>query len=71
LLRHLLACNYELYWHVASLFNERNFHGHAENIFSNIACINMLAIPRERKIEIRGLRKVNDPAEYPRRKRQA
>ena len=68
LLQHLSALEYDLYWHVASIFDPRNFRGNAENLFANIACVNVLCIPRERKIEIRGLRKIANLAEHPRRK---
>lgn len=45
LIRHLLDLGYYLFWHMAPLFNARNFAGKADDIFSNAMSYNMLCIP--------------------------
>jgi FkbM family methyltransferase len=69
LLRHLFDLDYILYWHTVLLFSSRNFRSNPENIFSKIMCVNVLCIPRESKSEIRGMKKVVDATEHPRRPR--
>lgn len=46
---------YRLYWHLPPLFDPQNFKGEQRNIFPGIVSINMLCIPSERNIEVRGL----------------
>jgi FkbM family methyltransferase len=50
--------DYEVYWHFAPLFNPGNFAGDQENIFPRIVSINVLCVPRERRIDVQGVRKV-------------
>ncbi len=58
----LLAWNYQLYWHLPPLFSPNNFNEDPENIFDNIVSFNMLCVPAELKMTIRGLRPVEAPA---------
>lgn len=39
---------YRQYWHLPMLFTPDNFNGHAENVFGQVASINILALPAER-----------------------
>ena len=43
----VLGRNYRLWWHTPRLFNPDNFFGDPENIYANIASINMICFPRE------------------------
>ncbi len=46
----LLDRGYRLWWHLPPLFNPDNFFGEMENIYRNIASINMICLPREAAI---------------------
>ena len=50
--------NYDAYWHFPPVFNPDNYFGDAENVFGNIASINILCVPKESKMPVTGLRKV-------------
>lgn len=54
----LRAWRYRLYWHLPPLFVADNFAADPENIFGAVVSINMLCIPEERGITVRGLREV-------------
>ena len=66
LLRFLMERNYKIYWHVAPLFNPKNYGGKLENMFPNITCINNLCIPTEFNIKVNGLSDVSDLSYHPR-----
>ena len=52
---------YESYWHLAALFSANNFAGDAENIFPNLASINVLCVPKESNLTIQSLKRINSP----------
>lgn len=56
LIRLLLSWSYRLYWHMPPLFSATNFAGDTENIFGNVASINVLCLPAERNITVQGMR---------------
>ena len=58
----LLSWQYRLYWHLPPLFSPQNFNEDAENIFENIVSFNMLCVPAEQNITVRGLQPVEAPA---------
>lgn len=57
----ILSLNYRIWWHLPFLFNPNNFLGYKENVFGNIASINLLCIPKEAATDIEGLREVFSP----------
>ena len=57
----LLEREYRLYWHLPALFNPRNFAEKFENVFGYVGSINMLGVPRERPLNVTGLREVTGP----------
>lgn len=61
------ASGYRLFWHVAPLYNERNFRGNLENAFPNIVATNMLCIPTEVPFEVDGpsFTEIVDPGFHP------
>jgi FkbM family methyltransferase len=71
----LLEQGYRLYWHVAPLFNPRNFANASEDAFANLNSTNMLCLPPRDSAEIRGMRPVSGPddvaLESQRRRREA
>jgi len=65
LIRHLRILEYRLYWKRAPLFNPNNFFDNPDNIFPNIACLNLLAVPLSRPVEVEGMTEVLDAGEFP------
>jgi|SRR5665213_239754 len=59
--------DYIAYWHVVPLFNPDNFRRATENVFSDIACINNVCVPKELGLEVTGFQKVTDLNQHPRR----
>ena len=62
LVAEIAALDYDLYWHITSLFNPNNYCGVAENIFHTLVSSNMLCVPSENKTEIVGLERVDPEA---------
>jgi FkbM family methyltransferase len=57
----LHALDYALYWHIAPLFDPKNFYENEENVFGGGASVNMLGIHKSVATDIAGLRKVEGP----------
>lgn len=55
--------DYRLFWHLTPLFVPENFKGERTNVFPGVVSVNMLCMPRDRNIEIRGLPEI-DPANW-------
>jgi FkbM family methyltransferase len=49
---------YTAYWHFPRVFNPDNYFGDAENVFGDIASVNILCVPNETKLAVAGLRQV-------------
>lgn len=62
LLRHL---GYRLYWHTPPLFNPNNHFGYIGNLYGATVSINMLCIPVENPLAVRGLTEVGADYEHP------
>jgi FkbM family methyltransferase len=54
---------YQLYWHTPLLFDAGNFNGVQENVFPGVASLNMFCVPRERGVQVVGLKEI-DPANW-------
>jgi hypothetical protein len=52
LIEHLLALDYQLYWHMPWLYNPDNFFGDQENVFPGIVSDNMICVPRSGPLSI-------------------
>ena len=63
ILEHLSGIGYAVYWHVSRLFNPANHAGNAQNVFGNVSCVNMLAVPKARTIH--GLPPAPDADSHP------
>src|SRR3979411_3031161 len=57
----LLNWDYRLYWHMPRMFNAKNYFGESQNVFGNIASINMLCIPGTVAASVDGLREIASP----------
>jgi len=44
--------DYRLFWHTPSLFSPNNFRGETTNIYGHTVSVNMIGLPRERKVEV-------------------
>jgi Methyltransferase FkbM domain len=57
---------YDLYWHPAPIFEERNFFDNPVNHWAprNIVSLMVLAVPSERRIAVPGLGRITDAAEW-------
>jgi FkbM family methyltransferase len=55
--------DYRAYWHFPRVFNPDNYFGDRENIFGEVASINILCVPKETKLAVGGLRQVKSPQE--------
>ena len=49
---------YNAYWHFPRVFNPDNYFGDAENVFGNVASVNILCVPKETNFPVTGLRQV-------------
>jgi FkbM family methyltransferase len=65
LIEHLRSARYRCYWHVPPLFSADNYLGNPTNVFGKTVSINLLCLPAEREIEVRGLVEVTDPNAKP------
>lgn len=54
---------YRQYWHMPRLFSPDNFNGATENVFGNVASLNMLCLPRETPDDVKGLALI-DPSNW-------
>jgi hypothetical protein len=50
----LLSWDYRVYWHTPPLYSPTNFANDPENIFGDLCSINVLCMPRELAITVRG-----------------
>jgi FkbM family methyltransferase len=54
LIETLRELGFRMFWHLAPLFNERNFRGNPQNAFPNVVATNMLCIPAEVPFQVDG-----------------
>lgn len=66
LIRLLHELEYDMWWHLPLMYNPKNHTGDTENIFGRITSKNMLCAPVERKMNVKGSRKVADENDHPR-----
>jgi FkbM family methyltransferase len=66
LIETLWSMNYELWWHRAGLYRPDNFRGNAENIYGKAVSLNMLAAPKEMRLNVDGAaERVTDSSRHP------
>lgn len=68
LIEYLWGIDYQLYWHISSLYNPANYFKYSSNIYGNICSFNMLCLPREFTSKV-SLPEVTDKAAHPLKKR--
>lgn len=64
----LITCieslGYTLFWHIAPMFNAKNFFKEKTNVFPGIVSVNMLCIPPGMDADVQGLKKVTGPDDW-------
>ena len=65
LIEHVLSLGYRAYWNMPRLYNPDNFFGVAQNVYPNIASINMLCLHRDHPWKIQGLVEIAGPGTHP------
>jgi len=60
LIRLVKSMDYIPYWHYPPLYNSNNYFGVKENIYPNIVSINMICIPTENTMTIKGVTEATD-----------
>jgi FkbM family methyltransferase len=65
LIEWLWTADYDLWWHIPRLYNPENYFGVVENIYGNVASFNMLAVPKEANVNLRGFTHVEDANAHP------
>jgi len=70
LLRLLHDLGYVAYWHIVPFFDPANFRRHPNDVFTEsgkpMGCVNNLCVPREARMDVRGLDQVRAVTEHPR-----
>jgi hypothetical protein len=61
LIRFIDTLGYRMHWHFAPMFQPSNFLGHAQDMFGNIASINMICSPKELSMTVNGFEPVALP----------
>lgn len=61
----MMDMGYKLWWHIPPLYESNNFKNNPQNVFPATISINVLAVPNERKTEVKGklFRSVERPEE--------
>ena len=65
LLAHIFSAGYRAYWHLAPLYNPKNFEGNQDNAFANTVSLNLLCLPAKADQNIEGLKEVQAVDEFP------
>jgi hypothetical protein len=65
LIETLWAENYRVWWHICPLFNPQNFRGEGTNVYPKLSSFNMVALPRESGLVVRGCTEVTDAGYHP------
>ena len=52
------SLGYRIYMHNPLLYNTNNYFNNSQNLFGNICSMNILCVPRARKLEINGLNEI-------------
>jgi FkbM family methyltransferase len=63
LIAQVASLGYRLFWHVAPLFRPDNPNRVAEDVFNNVASLNMLCLPVESPLQVTGFAEI-DPANW-------
>jgi len=64
LIQQLMDLGYRLWWHSTPLYRPDNFRDNPENVFGDLASLNMIAVPGDRACPLQGLRAVKGPQDW-------
>jgi len=65
LLSLIWSMKYRTFWHIPRLFNPANFFGDSENIYGNVASFNLLCVPAEGSLAVKGFQEITTLGEHP------
>ncbi|WP_372898469.1 FkbM family methyltransferase [Stieleria sp.] len=65
LIRLIMEMGYRLWWHLPPLFSDDNFFGDRENIFGNIASLNVVCFHQSVPVVLNGFQEIVDPGKHP------
>lgn len=61
----VMSLDYRLWWHTPPLFNPQNYFGDDENVFPNLASLNMLCFHRDVPVNLPQLTEITEPTVHP------
>ncbi len=61
----VMEMGYRLWWHLPPLFNPNNFFGETENIFPNVASLNMLCLHKDVPADLPQFTEILEPMVHP------
>jgi len=64
LIRLVHELGYNIWWHLPPIYNEKNYFNNNENIFQKIISVNILCLPKESRIAMKGFRSVTGPDDW-------
>ena len=64
LISHIQGRGYRLFWHTPALFNEDNFNRETENLWPGVGSCNMLCIPAEITMDLKGFTEIATPDDW-------
>jgi FkbM family methyltransferase len=67
LMKLISSLGYRMFWDMPLLFNKDNYYGEKEDLYPNIASINMICIHRDAKINVEGFDEITDFSAHPMR----
>ncbi|QEF98212.1 hypothetical protein Mal15_22610 [Stieleria maiorica] len=65
LIRLIMDMGYRLWWHIPRLFSNDNFFGDRENIFGNLASLNVVCFHQSLPVVLDGFQEIVAPTEHP------
>ena len=61
----LTELGYNMFWHLAPMFNPENFAGETEELWPGMVSVNMLCVPQEHRVALQGFPVVEGPDDRP------
>ncbi|GAB6852470.1 FkbM family methyltransferase [Paraburkholderia kururiensis] len=65
LIRFLWSRGYFLWWHITPLYSPHNFMGVKENRYAGLSSFNMIGLPMELRMSLRGWEEITDASVHP------
>ncbi len=59
------SLDYDMYWHLPTLYNGRNYLQNPQNVFGNVVSVNLLCVSRKSETKIKGFDRALPTQEHP------